>query len=323
MRPALPEKGVGEKYPRTVTSPDARAITRARTSFSSLRKRRSSRRTLMAGRQREPTAEAGTCAALPFELPRRGATGSRTRSLPINSRSNPPRRIAASADGGDRTHDTWLEARHVPATPRPHDNRVHLPPADVTITSTALRLDGRSRTSAAWSRTTRASATPRPVDAAPSQASRRCVMAPLWSCQRSGRRRPFPGMRQHGGKGSNRHHPGWNRGSWPIGRPPLAPTHPASVSELSKPSWLVESRQRALRQHHGRLLWAAAFSFLGCRHVEKGEAKALKRQGFFGPSVASVDRSGSRSAAVALPSPYASPVHGEERATGRRRGRRG
>lgn len=30
-------------------------------------------------------------------------------------------RIAARADGGDRTHDTWLEARHVAATPRPRE----------------------------------------------------------------------------------------------------------------------------------------------------------------------------------------------------------
>src|SRR3954464_15163846 len=65
-------------------------------------------------------------------------------------------------------------------------------------------------------------------------APRRCRMAALCSFQGTHVADPNLGMRQHGGKGSNPHHPGWSRASWPVGRPPLARAHQCAAARTNR-----------------------------------------------------------------------------------------
>ena len=135
----------------------------------------------------------------------------------ITVRSNPPLRIARS--GTRRSRTCYL----------PGFNRSLIP---MSLSSTTSRREESNLhhvvPNHACSRyTTSSRATLRAA------ASRRCRMAPLCSYQGTAVADPISGMRQHGGKGSNPHHPGWSRASWPVGRPPLAQAHRSATSRTT------------------------------------------------------------------------------------------
>lgn len=177
------------------------------------------------------------------------------------------------ADGGDRTHDTWLEARHVPATPRPRrasEDRIEAGTAVRSFRAITVRSNPplhiarggtrRSRTcclpgfNRSLIRMSLSSTTSRREESnlhhvVPNHACSRYTTSSRATLRagsvaslshgtavqlsRNIRHAPDSGMRQHGGKGSNPHHPGWSRASWPVGRPPLAQAHRSATSRTT------------------------------------------------------------------------------------------